>query len=265
MRRASLRLRIAISIPLALPCLAADRPIQDNSFLLEEAYNQESRVVQHIGAFQRFRNGGWGATFTQEWPGGSQTHQLSYTLAGLAPPGGNRGVGDVLLNYRYQATGSGDAQVAFAPRASLVVPVGDERAGRGDRSWGAQANLPLSVVLGPRAVTHTNLGFTWLPRARNSVGDRAQITAWSFGQSFVWLARSKFNVLAELAFSTGREVVGPDATSRSDAFFFNPGVRWAHDLPRGLQIVPGVAFPVGLGASRGERAVFLYLSFEHPF
>ena len=49
-------------------------PIQDNSFLLEEAYNQEAGVVQHISAFQRMRGGEWIATFTQEWPAPGQTH-----------------------------------------------------------------------------------------------------------------------------------------------------------------------------------------------
>ena len=41
-------------------------PIQDNSFLIEEAYNQEPGVVQHINTFQRLRGGPWVATFTQE-------------------------------------------------------------------------------------------------------------------------------------------------------------------------------------------------------
>jgi hypothetical protein len=33
----------------------------------------------------------------------------------------------------------------------------------------------------------------------------------------------------------------------------------------GLQIAPGVAVPIGVGPSRGERSLFVYLSFEHPF
>jgi len=33
----------------------------------------------------------------------------------------------------------------------------------------------------------------------------------------------------------------------------------------GLQIVPGFAVPLGAGPSRGDRSVFFYLSFEHPF
>jgi hypothetical protein len=42
-------------------------------------------------------------------------------------------------------------------------------------------------------------------------------------------------------------------------------VRAAVNLAGGLQVVPGVSVPIGLGPSRGERAVFFYLSLEHPF
>jgi hypothetical protein len=45
----------------------------------------------------------------------------------------------------------------------------------------------------------------------------------------------------------------------------SPGVRWAHNFKNGLQIVPGVAVPVGVGSSQGEVGVIFYLSFEHPF
>jgi hypothetical protein len=40
---------------------------------------------------------------------------------------------------------------------------------------------------------------------------------------------------------------------------------WAFDFRSGLQIVPGAAYTIGLGPSDGARALFLYLSFEHPF
>ncbi len=33
---------------------------------------------------------------------------------------------------------------------------------------------------------------------------------------------------------------------------------------RGLDVVARVAAPIGVGPSRGERGLFLYLSFEHP-
>ena len=33
----------------------------------------------------------------------------------------------------------------------------------------------------------------------------------------------------------------------------------------GLQIVPGIAFRIGVGPSGGQHALFLYLSLEHSF
>jgi hypothetical protein len=45
----------------------------------------------------------------------------------------------------------------------------------------------------------------------------------------------------------------------------SPGVRGAINFTSGLQIVPGIAIPIGAGPSHGERGVFFYLSFEHPF
>ena len=65
----------------ALPVVAQQpsRPIQDNSFLVEEAYNQEPGVVQHIQSFTRLWNSRtWAYTFTQEWPVPKHwRHQLS--------------------------------------------------------------------------------------------------------------------------------------------------------------------------------------------
>src|SRR6266508_301550 len=61
---------LALAAALASPrhARAVDGPIQDNSFLIEEAYNQEPGVIQHINTFARARGGGWGYSFTEEWP-----------------------------------------------------------------------------------------------------------------------------------------------------------------------------------------------------
>src|SRR5512146_229290 len=135
--------------PPAAPQAASEAaPIQDNSFLIEEAYNQEFGVVQHINTFSRdWNTHQWVYTFTQEWPVPGQKHQFSYTLSANNPgaPLGS-GLGDLALNYRYQMIGSGDTRVAFAPRLSLLAPTGDARLGRGTGGYGVQTNLPLSVV-----------------------------------------------------------------------------------------------------------------------
>src|SRR6185437_8242001 len=61
----------AVALLLSTAPLTAQEPgpIADNSFLIEEAYNQEAGVVQHISTFSRPNGGGaWDYTFTQEWP-----------------------------------------------------------------------------------------------------------------------------------------------------------------------------------------------------
>jgi hypothetical protein len=245
-------------------------PIQDNSFLVEEAYNQNFGVVQHISSFARFWNSkDWAYSFTQEWPApGDARHQLSYTLLFVNPgsfPQAGPGIGDVALNYRYQLVGSGDARVAFAPRLSLLFPAGDSSAGRGAGGFGLQTNLPLSIVLNKKLVSHWNAGSTFVPHAKDAVGNRARTVGYNLGQSFIWLAHPRFNVLLETAFSSAQVVDGPDHTAWSKTLLLNPGVRWAFNFKNGLQIVPGVAVPVGVGPSAGEKGIFLYLSFEHPF
>lgn len=269
--RALFRWTLAAALLAGAPAGAQEdeAPIQDNSFLIEEAYNQEAGVVQHINAFARDEDtGDWTYTFTQEWPAPGQRHQLSYTVPWqrlAESPDGGSGLGDIAVNYRLQLVGSGETPVAFAPRLSLLLPTGDEENGRGAGAAGLQVNLPLSVVLTDRFVTHVNLGATYTPNARSSAGDEANVTAYNFGHSFIWLARPKVNLMLELAYTSGQEITGPGTTEQSDSFFISPGLRWAWDLPSGLQIVPGVAVPLGAGPSSGERQIFLYLSFEHPF
>lgn len=62
---------------------SSDPVIQDNSFLVEEAYNQEAGIVQHIQTFQIQRGtSDFDYSFTQEWPVTSIKHQLSYDAFG---------------------------------------------------------------------------------------------------------------------------------------------------------------------------------------
>ncbi len=247
-----------------------DRPIQDNSFLVEEAYNQEPGVVQHINTFSRMWNSrDWSYTFTQEWPAPHDSrHQLSFTLvaahAGGFPQSG-LGWGDVILNYRYQLFGNGDSRRAFAPRLSILLPTGDVTRGRGFGAPGIQINLPYSLVLNRHFVTHWNVGSTFVPRAQNAAHDRAATAGYMLGQSFVWLAAYRVNFLVETVHNRFQSVVRAGTIEWSSATYISPGVRWAYNFKSGLQIVPGVAMPIGVGATAGERGIFLYLSFEHPF
>ena len=244
-------------------------PIQDNSFLVEEAYNQGRGVVQHINTFARAANqGGWDYSFTQEWPFRSQRHQVSYTIPAsrISDAGrGQTGVGDIALNYRYQAGRIEGAATAFAPRASLLLPTGDSDRGFGAGGAGLQFNLPFSAELPASMVVHSNAGATYVPRGRDVIGNRAATTGFTLAQSVIWLAHPKLNLMLEGVWNRSQQIVGPGRTASSTEFLISPGVRGAIDFSSGLQIVPGIAFPIGVGPSKGERSMFAYLSFEHPF
>ena len=187
---------------------AKDVPrIQDNSFLIEEAYNQELGVVQHIGLFARQRNGDWIFTFTQEWPLFSAAHQVSYTIP-IQRVDEQAGVGDVALNYRYQLLGDPEARLAVAPRFSLLLPTGDENRGLGAGGVGLQANVPVSIVVREGWVAHVNAGVTYTPAAKSGDGHRASTVGWNAGHSLVWEVTRRFNVLLEAVYSSTETVVG---------------------------------------------------------
>jgi outer membrane putative beta-barrel porin/alpha-amylase len=242
--------------------------IQDNSFLIEEAYNQEPGVVQHINLFQRdLRTNQWSATFTQEYPAPGIRHQLSYTIPYQrldTGAGTLTGLGDIAVNYRYQLLGNGEARVAVAPRVTVFFPTGNSRRGLGAGSTGVQISLPASTILSETWITHWNAGATLTPSARNEQGEKANTLGYNFGASLIWLGGS-FNALVETVWSNAPTVVGPRRTERQESFFVSPSVRWAYNFSSGLQIVPGLGFPIGVGTSRGQRSILLYLSFEHPF
>lgn len=239
---------------------APKEPIADNSFLMEEAYNQEPGVVQHIsGLAKTTGQKGWAYSFTQEWPFTGQRHQLSYTLP-IMQTDGSTGVGDLMLNYRLQAVSDDARGLAFSPRLSVSLPTGDGNKGLGVGGTGWQVNLPVSKTLGTSLVAHTNAGASWFP----SINDNTSLHAVNLGQSLIWLAAPRFNVMVEAVWSrTTTSHNGHDDPVENA--FISPGIRWGYDFRSGLQIVPGIAFPIGVGQSHGLRQVFLYLSFEHPF
>lgn len=260
--------RLAAQSPLPAQTRDDPPPIEDNSFLVEEAYNQERGIVQHVSTFSRVTGAtGWMYTFTQEWPMGGQKHQLSYTVPFARHDegsGGETGLGDIGINYRYQI-GGGENPLALAPRLTLLLPTGASRHGLGSGGKGFQFNLPFSAVLPARFVAHSNAGLTYIPRARDTFGNAAATHSYAFGQSVIWLAHPKLNLMLEGTWNSQHEVTGAGLTERNSEFILSPGFRGAIDFASGLQVVPGLAFPFGIGSSRGQRAVFAYLSFEHPF
>jgi hypothetical protein len=239
--------------------------IQDNSFLMEEAYNQERGVVQHISTFRSQRGSSdFDAAFTQEWPVGGIRHQLSYDLP-LIRSERETGLGDIRINYRYQLTGSGVTQLAISPRLSVILATGDWKQGRGSGAPGIETMLPVSYVISPLVTSHLNAGVALTPSARNPAGARARVYALTLANSLILTANPNIQLLVETVYGREQIVTGESATRWTDELVISPGVRGAFNFASGLQIVPGLAIPIGAGPSAGDRGVFFYLSFEHPF
>lgn len=167
---------------------------------------------------------------------------------------------DIGLNYRYQVVANDT--VAFAPRFSLILPTGDYKKGLGNGATGYQFNLPLSVVLSEKWISHWNLGGTYAPNAKEASGAKADLNAYFYGGSLIYLQSETFNWMVEYIRNDAQAVL-PDGSKEWDkAAFINPGFRMAKNYASGWQMVAGLSFPIGVGPSRKDNSVLLDLSFE---
>jgi Putative MetA-pathway of phenol degradation len=241
--------------------------IQDNSFFIEEAYNQEAGVVQHIlNVPINFINGSREITpsFTQEWPVFSQTHQFSYTIP-YAFTEDDNGMEDMRLNYRLQALTEDERTPAFAPRFSLVLPTGDRDKGLGVGSVGYETNLPFSKIVSDRWTLNFNAGMSVFPNARDH-----HLTNYNLGASAIYAVSRDFNLMLETIAGWNEDIAegvfAPEATvDRTTTAIISPGARYAFNLPNDAQLVVGLGLPIGLTSDSPDWGLFFYCSFEHPF
>jgi Putative MetA-pathway of phenol degradation len=260
---------------------AEERPIdviEDNSFLIEEAYNQEPGVVQHIfnGVYTTTRGRhGWGFIFTQEWPVFSLEHQLSYTIPSFHLIDGTDrvyGIGDILINYRYQALEEGDLKPAFAPRFSLILPTGNRDRGTGNGVVGYQWGLPFSKKLASRFAMHANFGLTYLPhvqaRLDGSTGPlspKGSLVSYNVGSSAIFAILPRLHLMLEWVGNFDQSINDDGKRERSFRSTISPGFRTAIVNEEKLQIVAGIAAPIGLNRRTDNIGTFLYFSVEHDF
>src|SRR6266478_4272974 len=245
--------------------------IMDNSFLIEEAYNQDPGIVQHIfnavysiDDLSQTRQRRTDLSFTQEWPAYGQAHQFSYTVPyAVVREAGHwsDGIGDVLLNYRYQVFLNEKTLTAFAPRFSFVLPTGDEQKGFGSGTLGYQCNLPFSMTLGDRWFVHANAGLTFLPNAGEPPAHT--FLNYNLGASVIYCVTDRFNLMLEWIGNWNQDVADSGETERQSPSVISPGFRTAFNLSNGSQFVVGLAAPIGLTKSGPEIGAFIYLSFEH--
>ncbi len=215
--------------------------ITDNSFLVEESFNQEAGVVQNIFTWTRGRDGIWNGSFTQEWPAPGMRHQLSYSIP-FASTGAASGVGDVLLNYRLQLREETAGGPAIAPRLSLILPTGSEDDDLGGGTAGLDMNFPVSKQFGDFYL-HATAGYTWLPDVQRTS---------RFAASGIWRAAPLLNLMLEAVVAVNESTT------------LSPGLRRGWNFGE-KQLVIGFAVPVTRAEGRSTAALLTYFSYELPF
>ena len=247
---------------------ASSRPfkILDNSFLVEEAFNQEAGIFQNIFGFQR-NSDVWEFVFTQEWPVTSQKHQLSYTLPFVGVDDSN-GFGDALINYRYQLVEEDPRLPAVSPRLSLVLPAGSHDLTFD--AWGLQVNVPVSKQFGDFYV-HANAGVTWFPKVttvfdRTCTNGDCDVALFSphVSASGIYRVRDMFNLMLESVLKFDEVPLVDSETTRFTVFTLSPGARGGWNLGD-HQLIVGAALPITWVESDSSAGVLLYLSYELPF
>ncbi len=252
---------------------ASERPaegVMDNSFLVEEAYNQEPGVVQHIlnVAYSSSRRAGpderaLSFLFTQEWPVFTQTHQFAYSIPYSFLDADGReesGFEDITLNYRYQAWLETPTRPAFTPSLSVILPTGEAAKGLGDDTVGSQLNLTMSKVVSDRWTVHGNAGASLFPDVSGH-----DLVSYNLGASAIYAVSTNFNFMLEAVVDFEEEVDDFGRTDRAAAVVLSPGFRYAINHPGDAQTVIGLAVPIGLTDAAPDFGVFLYASFEHFF
>lgn len=282
---------LVVAAMVSITTLAQDTPrrsykyfgdvgIEDNSFLLEEAFNQGQGVIQHVATFalDKIRYETFQFGFTQEIPIANSKHQFSYSLAyaihpksALAENNGN-GFGDMTISYRPLLFDEND-WLMLIPRVSVIAPTGNSELGLGSGGWGLQVNVAVTKRLSKRFITHFNLGATETFQSDHYIlTDEKQTLAFernlfmkNIGASAVWLISNKANFLVEYVSTFNSDINDDGSINKSVVQCINPALRFAINKP-GLQIVPGIGMPTYLRSSQTpEVGLLFYLSIETSY
>ena len=238
--------------------------IADNSFLIEEAFNQDVRVVQHIFKFSVTRpSDDNDFSFAQEWPLFSHAHQISYSIPySWLNNNTVNGLGDATIDYRYQLFDT-DKWAAVSPRLSLLIPTGDDKKGLGGGVLGYQFNLPVSKRIHAQWIVHVNAGATLHPKVKSGTVKK-NLLSYNAGAGLFWLWKKNFNVTLEWVSAFDDEINSTGKVVNKASHVINPGVRMAFDAGS-VQLVPGLCMPLQVNGKDKSRSLFLYFSAEHPF
>lgn len=246
---------------------AQESGIRDNSFLVEEAFNQEPGEMQHIFNFIfGLHNEDIEAAHTTEFS--LYRKQLQGAVSGsFSNDQVTLSESVVGLHLRYQFLDDPSFASAFRLAGLTDLSIKDE--------FEFQSNLSMSIPIALRWIVHANVGLTYVDFGNASIVDafgsgnyRRSDYQWNHtaGGSAIYALDQNFHLMIEYVFNRSIDYSSGYSTSRftTDTGIINPGFRYAINLISGSQWVIGAGVPIGvMESNRDDRQLFIYLSFEH--
>lgn len=248
-----MRRSLLLFILLTGPVLAR---VEDNSFLLEEAYNQNPGEIQLIQRYQTFQHERPEYGVEIEAPITDNTHQFSLAI------GRQENLSDLEVGYRFQAINVEGKMLTEGLR--IILPTGSLRNESDHGVVGYEWLQSATVVFNEKISNHWNLGVRVYPNAESpSTSDDRTLTNFIGGTSLVYYYQEDLNFLLEGLFESEEMIDDRGEIESEVRFTLNPGVRFAWNIDwQKSQIVPGIAFPVVFNDEKTNPGVFFYFSWE---
>jgi hypothetical protein len=154
------------------------------------------------------------------------------------------------------------ADVDVETALSVVLPTGDTARFLGKGGLGLQLTVPVTWRLSSKLETRLNAGVLYTRGMSEILGTRRDTLGYTLGGRVLYHATKDVDLMVEALYVRDPQVENCGTTWTQDTFLISPGIRFALNAKNGSRVVPGIAFPIGIGPSRGQAGVFLYLTVE---
>ena len=145
-----------------------------------------------------------------------------------------------------------------------MLPTGDSDKGSGTGVMGYEFNLPFSKIVSDRWTLHFNAGMSVFPKAH----DNRHLTNYNVGASAIYAVSRNFNLMLETLAGWNEDIAEgvfafEETVERSTNAIVSPGARHAFNLPNDVQLVIGMAPPIGLTSDSPRLGIGDYSSTAH--
>lgn len=240
--------------------------IEDNSFLLDEAYNQDIDMYQTILRHQnQLVSDETESTFEFEVPMTAE-HQLSIEIPLFKEHRSfETKPGDTLLLW--QIVTSNNVKSRSVDRLGFVVPTGDVDQETGYGVPGVQYLKALSIELGRNWQNHWNFQYQLQPNGKAGGTEVTQnVHIGTLGSSVAYYINDHCDFLFETMYKHRKRPRFGGKIRSLNELYLNPGFRFEKRLEwNQTKMVPGISLPIEVLNERTDFGFMLYLSFEPHF